>query len=682
MRDSHQGKPTTRRGDCHRRLRYECLEERQLLAAVFPSNHDQYLLELVNRGRADPSAEAARYGVALNEGLPAGTISSAAKQPLAFHPNLNGAAAGHSQWMLDTDTFGHTGAGGTNPGARMANAGYAPPSTFGWAENLAWSGTRPAVPPLTVTTAELHRLLFVDSGIAGRGHRIDLMLPDIKEVGISVLTGDFLGYNAVMITEDFAHRTGDSLLTGVAYDDQLVSDNNFYTPGEGLGGVTVTATRHSDSAVFTTTTWASGGYSLRLPGGTYRVTASGGSLGGVDTRDVTVGSSNVKLDFTTDTVNPNLPPSFAAGPNQTVQEGAGLQTVPNWATAISPGPASESGQTVSLLVSSDNRALFALQPAVSPDGTLTYTPKTGVAGTATITVRAKDNGGIANGGQDTSAPQTFVINVGWNPRPVVQAPAGSGTNDLVVRRRGESVQVINNKSQKVLRQQPLASLEKLTVAGAANRSDLVRIDFRSGGAFALAEGIELDGGGGAQADRLLLRGTGAADTFEVGSGFVALAGLRVAFGGVEQLILDGGSGNDTYRVAELGVKTTIVDARGIDTLDFSLAASGVTIDLSKTLGQAQQTLAPTGNTLALKGTLERLIGTESADWIKGNAANNSVEGRGGNDTIYALAGNDTLDGGEGDDSLYGQAGNDTLNGGPGINVLVGGPGKNVLNGAS
>jgi serralysin len=223
-------------------------------------------------------------------------------------------------------------------------------------------------------------------------------------------------------------------------------------------------------------------------------------------------------------------------------------------------------------------------------------------------------------------------------------------------------------------------MEKLTIAGAVSKPDLLRIDFRSGGAFTLAEGIELDGGAGAQIDRLLLRGTGGADTFEVGNGFVALAGLRVGFGGIEQLTLDGGSGNDTYRVSELGVKTTIVDVKGIDTLDFSLATSGLSIDLSKTRGQLQQIFAPTSNTLALKGTLERLIGTESADWIIGNAANNSIEGRGGDDTIYGAAGNDTLDGGEGDDSLYGEAGNDTLNGGPGINVLVGGPGKNVLNG--
>jgi hypothetical protein len=53
--------------------------------------------------------------------------------------------------------------------------------------------------------------------------------------------------------------------------------------------------------------------------------------------------------------------------------------------------------------------MFAVQPAVSPAGTLTYSPKPGVGGTATVTVSVHDNGGTANGGVDTSAPQTFTI---------------------------------------------------------------------------------------------------------------------------------------------------------------------------------------------------------------------------------------------------------------------------------
>jgi large repetitive protein len=115
----------------------------------------------------------------------------------------------------------------------------------------------------------------------------------------------------------------------------------------------------------------------------------------------------------------NDAPSFTKGADQTVLEDAGAQSVPNWATAISAGPADESGQTVTFQVTNNtNAALFSTQPAVSSTGTLTYTPAANAFGSATITLVAKDDGGTANGGTDTSAPQTFQINVtGVNDAP-------------------------------------------------------------------------------------------------------------------------------------------------------------------------------------------------------------------------------------------------------------------------
>ena len=73
----------------------------------------------------------------------------------------------------------------------------------------------------------------------------------------------------------------------------------------------------------------------------------------------------------------------------------------------------EASQTVSFLVSNNNPGLFSQQPAVSPNGTLTYTPTPNACGIATVIVVAKDNGGTSAlcGGNDTSAPCTFTINV-------------------------------------------------------------------------------------------------------------------------------------------------------------------------------------------------------------------------------------------------------------------------------
>lgn len=132
----------------------------------------------------------------------------------------------------------------------------------------------------------------------------------------------------------------------------------------------------------------------------------------------------------------NDAPSFTRGPSQVVLEDAGPQTEAGWATAISQGPPNEAGQTVTFVVSHDNAALFAAQPAVAADGTLTYTPAANTTGQATVTVRLQDNGGTANGGQDTSATQTFTISVvsvneppsfRAGPPQVVQEDAGAQT---------------------------------------------------------------------------------------------------------------------------------------------------------------------------------------------------------------------------------------------------------------
>jgi len=108
----------------------------------------------------------------------------------------------------------------------------------------------------------------------------------------------------------------------------------------------------------------------------------------------------------------NDAPSFTKGADQTVNEDAGAQTVNNWATGVSAGPANESGQTLTFQVTNNtNPVLFSVGPAVSSTGTLTYTPAANANGSATITVTAQDNGGTANGGVDTTASQSFTVTV-------------------------------------------------------------------------------------------------------------------------------------------------------------------------------------------------------------------------------------------------------------------------------
>ncbi len=114
----------------------------------------------------------------------------------------------------------------------------------------------------------------------------------------------------------------------------------------------------------------------------------------------------------------NDPPSFTAGPSQTVLEDSGAKAITGWATNLSAGPPDESLQVLSFIVTNDSNALFSAQPAVSPSGTLTFTPAPNAFGTATVTVRAQDSGGTANGGEDTSQPSVFTITItGVNDAP-------------------------------------------------------------------------------------------------------------------------------------------------------------------------------------------------------------------------------------------------------------------------
>lgn len=117
----------------------------------------------------------------------------------------------------------------------------------------------------------------------------------------------------------------------------------------------------------------------------------------------------------------NNAPSFTLGPDQTVNEDTGAQTVNPWATAINDGDGNT--QTLTFNVTGNtNPGLFSAGPAISSTGVLTYTPAANQHGSATITLTLSDNGGTAGGGVDTSAAQSFVITVNAvNDAPVAAA---------------------------------------------------------------------------------------------------------------------------------------------------------------------------------------------------------------------------------------------------------------------
>lgn len=146
--------------------------------------------------------------------------------------------------------------------------------------------------------------------------------------------------------------------------------------------------------------------------------------------DGTVDSNTATATVTVSAVNDA--PSFTKGADQSVAANSGPHSVAGWATAISAGPANESGQSVSFTVTAANATLFSAGPALAADGTLTYSLATDASGSSAVQVTAMDDGGTANGGSDTSAAQSFSITVAQgssNSAPVAADVSGSSLED-------------------------------------------------------------------------------------------------------------------------------------------------------------------------------------------------------------------------------------------------------------
>jgi serralysin len=216
------------------------------------SAREQIFIEYVNRARLDPTAESQRLGIGLDEGLRPGTISRQPMQPLAPNAQLDKAAEGHSAWMLASDVFSHTGAGGSTIRQRMDAAGYVFSGSWANAENLAYAGTTGTV-DLSASISQHHVGLF-DSP----GHRVNLLDPRFRETGVAQEHGAFTvngtTLDTSMLTQKFAVSGSKVFVTGVAYTDR--DSDNFYSIGEGTGGVRISA----DGASVRTA--SAGGYGL------------------------------------------------------------------------------------------------------------------------------------------------------------------------------------------------------------------------------------------------------------------------------------------------------------------------------------------------------------------------------------------------------------------------------------
>jgi hypothetical protein len=271
-----------------------------------PTAAEQQVLELINRARANPTAEGARLATMSPYPLPGGNIAEGLanpgnvgpRPPLTMNSILLSTARAHSQDMWTNNYFAHDSAGGTVTFAqRLTAAGYA----YNWAgENIAKSTSG--------TAAFLEDFLMVDwsssGGYPNRGHRVNLLDVDsagapFREIGVGYYSGASSKSVAFkdLLTQDFGRRNSvGPFVLGVVYNDS--NANNFYDPGEGLSGVTIQLNPAGASYAVSA---SAGGYAfLASTAGSITVRATGGPFGAnVVSKTVTPAfpGENVKVDF-------------------------------------------------------------------------------------------------------------------------------------------------------------------------------------------------------------------------------------------------------------------------------------------------------------------------------------------------------------------------------------------------
>jgi uncharacterized protein YkwD len=301
-----------------RTLNLESLESRELLSG--PTADQQYMLQLVNLARTNPTAMVnwlqshvdandqatmAHYGVNLSTELSA-IGSSTPVQPLAWNATLASTAQQQSQYEADNQVQTHQGPGEASLEGRLDAAGYT---------NRVVDGENSYAYARSVDHAM--KAFLIDWGVSNKGHRGNLLQPNTtdantyNEVGIGIVaTAPGSSVGPYVMTQDFGRQANSKpQVVGVVFKDS--NGDNFYTPGEGKGGVTVEVDDANGKEVAQTQTWDSGGYQIPLAPGSYTVKVLDANGNPVQYQAVTISTDNVEADFNLNQAS-NVPPPLAA----------------------------------------------------------------------------------------------------------------------------------------------------------------------------------------------------------------------------------------------------------------------------------------------------------------------------------------------------------------------------------
>jgi hypothetical protein len=308
-----------------------------------------------------------------------------AAQPLAWNSILQNTATAHNAQMIAYDEQSHQLPNEAALPNRIMSAGYKGKANTTVGENVyAYS--------YSIFYGQAGFAIDWGEGTGGMqnpaGHRDNLMDANFKEVGISITLQNDSSKNVgpLVVTQDFGARDINSkagtatysFITGVIYADTVTQDR-FYTPGEGLGSVSVEVRRPgSGTLVASSVTYACGGYGVQVANGTYDVVISGGALGeGMIYRNVVVNNKNVKLDSLS---------SWVGGPSTSWTDTA------NWYGGVPNGPG-----TLAVLGSEGSGKLSMQINAPVTTGTLLLESEQmyWIDGASTLTLHAASASGLA-----------------------------------------------------------------------------------------------------------------------------------------------------------------------------------------------------------------------------------------------------------------------------------------------
>ena len=589
--------------------------------------HEQYILELINRARLDPLAEAARFGIDLNQGLAAGQIGGHTQQVLAPNAQLENAAEAHSLWMMQANTFSHTGSGGSRVYDRITGAGYeftGPYQTYG--ENLAYGGNTAGI-DLNEQAERRYDDLFLSPG-----HRKNTLNEGFREVGIAHEQGMFNQFHASMLTENFATSGTEHFITGVAYND--TNNNDFYGIGEGRSGITIQA----------------GGGSVTTPG-------AGGYGLGVDPdaqTDVTIRQNGSTLaTLILDTANQNAKLDV-------------INTNGQWELAVSATADLETGIGRARLLGKDNLDLA---------GHGGNNHLSGNSGANEINGMRGDDQLFGGNGADVliDGEGNDTLTGGWgNDRFVLE---GDGMADTITDwgRGNDRLDIRGWSGVANLGDLTLTSTAQgLTITSESETLYLRKVGGGSISAGALDAGDFLFGNLPSQAvapapldtpdvpDLAEAPGPGA-NVINGSDGDSVMAGTSASeyimgYGGRDVL---GGSGGSDTLFGGLGNDRYILNSAGDAIGGEEAYSAGGGIDTVE--AWVDYVLPRNLEILRLQGTADLSgAGNYAPEVLVGNVGANMLDGGGGNDRIVAKEGDDVLVGRTGADTLVGDQGADTF----------------------